>query len=839
MHCNRIRFVSAIVLVGAMFGLSIPSSAIDVLWDGGGDGTSWDDNLNWVGNSGPGNGDDRGILGDTTVNRTVTVNGFSPDESLGWNQSTGGGVVNKIQLNTDWIPSQCCHQDLNYTNTTGDPNALVLDLNGFRRTQLQGPSHVFPPMTIMSSQPGGELVYARKMEWTTSQVVVGADVTIRSVFGGYNNTYNGPDGYLTWDPTSKLIIEGDSGVFTGTTRVGDLDVINQPGAEGGLFSNNGTFEVQGDVNVEVGSRIDLLQGIPQQFRLHGNITDLNTTGDYTNGRLEFQGPGDVQQINIHRTLQNSINIKGNANVELLHDLNASANTAINPHESTWLTAGTIDLNGFDFLTNQLVVGEGTDIIWGAGTDSSVIDVTDGLGNIGQFNVQITDQGGWNSGNDFVLFDYHGVTKGLYGPTLGSVSLPSGWSHDGLSDTGTQLVLLNLVGTSVPSLMDFEWTHTGSGDWNTGSHWNPAQVPNSLAAAVLFGSAITSDADVTVAADLTVAQIEFNHTNSYRLTGAGAIYLNGNTVAEGASVTATAGNHVIDVNLNIQSDATVNVALGSTLSVSAMDLGGNTVSKTGAGRLDVNGIPGTSHGSLVVSDGSVGGTGTLGGGLDNQNIVAPGNSIGVLTVAAGYSQSSSATLSIEIAGDGAAGDSNGHDQLAITDAAVLGGDLVVTATGFDGTRGAEYTIPVLTASSLIGTFDNEPTAGEHLGFGLFAGNGQGGPVVTYNNTSAQLTYLAAQLGDADGDRDVDITDFNTLSSNFSPAGIDNTWTDADFDFDGDVDITDFNGLSANFSPGGYGSAEASQVPEPTSFGLLGLGCLLLSYLGLINNRRPEN
>ena len=116
-------------------------------------------------------------------------------------------------------------------------------------------------MTIMSSQPGGELVYARKMEWTTSQVVGGADVTIRSVFGGYNNTYNGPNGYLTWDPTSKLIIEGDSGVFTGTTRVGDLDVINQPGAEGGLFSNNGTFEVQGDVNVEVGSRIDLLQGI--------------------------------------------------------------------------------------------------------------------------------------------------------------------------------------------------------------------------------------------------------------------------------------------------------------------------------------------------------------------------------------------------------------------------------------------------------------------------------------------------------------------------------------------------------------------------------------------------
>ncbi|MCH2128393.1 MAG: dockerin type I domain-containing protein [Pirellulaceae bacterium] len=89
----------------------------------------------------------------------------------------------------------------------------------------------------------------------------------------------------------------------------------------------------------------------------------------------------------------------------------------------------------------------------------------------------------------------------------------------------------------------------------------------------------------------------------------------------------------------------------------------------------------------------------------------------------------------------------------------------------------------------------------------------------------LGAFQALEGDANGDKRIDITDFNVLSSNFDPTGQNaNDWTNADFNADGNVDITDFNALSSNFAPGGYGDGPG-QVPEPTSSILLGLGMLL--------------
>ena len=134
------RLLNFIVAAVATIGCATHSwGQVNNAWTGAGDGTTWNDATNWTTNSGnplgPGDGNTRGILGDTTVNRTVTIDAPGADESLGWDQSTGGGVVNRIQLNTDWTPSTCCTSDLNYTNTTGDPAALVLDLNGFKKEQ--------------------------------------------------------------------------------------------------------------------------------------------------------------------------------------------------------------------------------------------------------------------------------------------------------------------------------------------------------------------------------------------------------------------------------------------------------------------------------------------------------------------------------------------------------------------------------------------------------------------------------------------------------------------------------------------------------------------------------
>ena len=54
---------------------------------------------------------------------------------------------------------------------------------------------------------------------------------------------------------------------------------------------------------------------------------------------------------------------------------------------------------------------------------------------------------------------------------------------------------------------------------------------------------------------------------------------------------------------------------------------------------------------------------------------------------------------------------------------------------------------------------------------------------------------------------------------------------DANLDRDVDITDFNALASNFMPGGYGGS-SRQIPEPSTFllcvlGLVGAGVLLVS------------
>lgn len=371
-----------------------------------------------------------------------------------------------------------------------------------------------------------------------------------------------------------------------------------------------------------------------------------------------------------------------------------------------------------------------------------------------------------------------------------------------------------------------WNLDGAGLWSTASNWDSNEVPGSSEARVLLGDAITSPASVTVDTEFAVNNVEFDNANSYSVIGTGSINLSANSAATLPGVTVTAGDHRFAIDVKLVDDAMVDVASSSTLSFQTLELEGKTLTQSGLGRLDINGIATGVFGSVIASAGTVGGSGMVGGSLDNQGaIVAPGEEIGILNLADTYLQSSGGTLAIEVAGTGAAGDTNGHDQLSTAGAAMLDGALEVSATGFDGMRGQDYTIAVVTAVSQSGTFSSEPAAGAHLGFGLFAGDGQGGEVVSYDGTAVQFTYLAALEGDSDGDRDIDITDFNSLASNFDPDGNQsgsNDWTTADFDLDGDIDITDFNTLASHFAPGGYAAANA--VPEPSAMLLGVLACM---------------
>ncbi|MBI82358.1 MAG: hypothetical protein CMJ81_04105 [Planctomycetaceae bacterium] len=92
----------------------------------------------------------------------------------------------------------------------------------------------------------------------------------------------------------------------------------------------------------------------------------------------------------------------------------------------------------------------------------------------------------------------------------------------------------------------------------------------------------------------------------------------------------------------------------------------------------------------------------------------------------------------------------------------------------------------------------------------------------------------QRGDTDGlnstfpdTRNIDLTDYNTLSSRFDPSSIHgpHLWKHGNFDGDTDIDLADYNFLSTNFNPNGYNTVPAVPEPYSVALGIFGVAIVL--------------
>ncbi|MBI83233.1 MAG: hypothetical protein CMJ81_08565 [Planctomycetaceae bacterium] len=229
------------------------------------------------------------------------------------------------------------------------------------------------------------------------------------------------------------------------------------------------------------------------------------------------------------------------------------------------------------------------------------------------------------------------------------------------------------------------------------------------------------------------------------------------------------------------------------------------------------------------DGAYTGTGTV----HLEGDLRPGNSPAAVSFGGDVVLGTAARLESELLGTTAGGE---YDQLVVAGTVALDGtlDLVPLAPYTDpAVRGTADDFAIITAGSRSGTFDTIHYDGSPLvadgatdGNGSFRSHQAGGLFrsLTYSGTTVQLQNLLAIAGDSDGDGDVDLSDYNTLATNFDPVGAagPHTWLDGNFDGDTDIDLSDYNSLASNFNPGGYGSAA---VPEP--------GALLLALLALVS------
>ncbi len=111
------------------------------------------------------------------------------------------------------------------------------------------------------------------------------------------------------------------------------------------------------------------------------------------------------------------------------------------------------------------------------------------------------------------------------------------------------------------------------------------------------------------------------------------------------------------------------------------------------------VEGSITGDLAVGvSGTLMGNGTITGDTVNSGTLAPGNSIGTLTIAGDYTHNAGAVYAVEV---DAAGRS---DRLVVTGTATLNGGTVSVLAG-SGQYFMNTTYTILTAGSVVGTFDS--------------------------------------------------------------------------------------------------------------------------------------
>jgi len=391
----------------------------------------------------------------------------------------------------------------------------------------------------------------------------------------------------------------------------------------------------------------------------------------------------------------------------------------------------------------------------------------------------------------------------------------------LSSNPNETILIDNLTIGLPPIetdTKREWAIANSGMWDVQSNWNPQLVPNSNETPVLFGNMINQNETVVTNETVTASSIQFDNSNSYFIAGGGMVLLDGNTGL--SQIEVDQGSHQFTLDVGFDTDATVDVALNSQLTFqNELRFNGHTLNKTGNGQLDINHIPNSGTGDLLIQQGTIGGVGTVSANINNEGgMVAPGVGTGRLAGTGNYNQQSGGTLEIEIGGTTPLAE---FDSLNVPGTATLDGTLTVSlvdlGTGlFDPIAGNSFTI-LSADSGRSGTFSVEqlPLLSGDLTWNL-----------QYLPTSVVLAVSGGEIpGDYNGNNMVDAADYSVWRDTLASLSD----LRADGNNNGVIDQGDYEVWKSNF-----GSSLASNtnlsVPEPTGLWIGFFGTLLAFLSG---------
>ena len=295
-----------------------------ITWDGGGDGTTWEDPLNWVGDALPGSADDA-VLGipanpSITVSSNQTINSLVSDEAF---MISGGtfDVATTVQVNNTFqiaggtlkdatVLAGTSGEGLSVTSADGTLDGVTLSadttlLNGAQVTALNG-------LTLDNN--------TLRLQRTTGGGSAGLDLNdVGLTFLGGAQTLGG---------TGILELHNANTV---SSTVTDLDVRVAPGGGGSLT---------------IGAGIDVRNTTDSKLVSLG-IASLGLTLE---GTVTAQSAGETLRIN-GSTVTNNGTLEVDAGTLDVNGLSGNLGT-------TMITAGNLDLDGSYTINSGLTVPSG-------------------------------------------------------------------------------------------------------------------------------------------------------------------------------------------------------------------------------------------------------------------------------------------------------------------------------------------------------------------------------------------------------------------------------------------------------------------------------------------------
>jgi hypothetical protein len=334
-------------------------------------------------------------------------------------------------------------------------------------------------------------------------------------------------------------------------------------------------------------------------------------------------------------------------------------------------------------------------------------------------------------------------------------------------------IYTLTANDVPT-----WTSPTDGSWGDAANWSTNSSPNGFTSdALLAGPAGSGTRVVTLTAPVSLQRLTFDNASvSYEVSGSSSLTITANPVAD--AIVVGSGSHSIAAPMTFTTNTRINIASGSTLTVtSPISAAGRVVFKRGGGSLAT---PATDVQRLIVEDGQLRFTGT-------------GNStMSALKIEDGAELDlTSSTLILDYA--------QSEPQLAALRTAILSARLTSSISDFDS----------------IGILDTALT-----------------PLTSFNGATnldeSTLIVRATLSGDTNLDRLVNFDDLLVLAQNYGES--DMTWQLGDFNHDQMVDFDDLLSLAQNYGestvlsdlsslPLSFSSdwvLAQSLVPEPATF-----------------------